>query len=92
MAKEHEITIHIDKKMYKVQGPTMNGAQIRAVPMPPIGSDRDLFLVVPGQKDDRKIGDAEIVELKEGMHFYSAPTTINPGAQSCNSQKRTKPI
>jgi len=80
MAKEHEINIHIDKKMYKVQGPTMTGAQIRAVPTPPIGPDRDLYRVVPGQGDDPKIGDTEIVELKEGMHFYSAPPTINPGA------------
>lgn len=79
MKKEQEITIHIDKKMYKVQGPSMTGLQLRAVPKPPIGPERDLFQVVPGQGDDVKIGDTDVVELKDGMHFYTAPTTINPG-------------
>ena len=38
-----------------------------------------LFLTVPGPADDRLIGDSDPVDLDQGMHFYSAPRSINPG-------------
>ncbi|MEF3691709.1 MAG: multiubiquitin domain-containing protein [Candidatus Moraniibacteriota bacterium] len=79
MKQEKETVIHIDNKPYKTSKGSMTGAEIRFLPEPNIGSDRDLFLVVPGPQDDRKIGDDESVELHNGMHFYSAPTNINPG-------------
>jgi hypothetical protein len=71
--------IVIDDKEYKAPKEKMTGAELRALANPPIGKDRDLFLTVPGPADDKKIGDTEVVELKPGMHFYSAPGTINPG-------------
>ena len=40
----------------------------------------DLFKDVPGQGDDIKIGDADLVALKNGDHFYSVPKELNPGA------------
>ncbi len=40
--------IKIDRTVYKVHEPVLTGAQLRALPKPPIGPDRDLFEVVPG--------------------------------------------
>jgi hypothetical protein len=60
----------------------MTGAQLRLVPSPPIGPDRDLFEVVPGSTD-RKIGDDDPVEIRDGKRFFTAPTQINPGKQPC---------
>ncbi len=57
----------------------MTGAELRALAEPDVGADRDLFRVVPGPGDDVKVGDLEAVGLEPGMHFYSAPKTINPG-------------
>ena len=56
----------------------MTGEQLRHLPVPPIGPDRDLFEVVPGHSD-RKIGDNEEVELRNGTRFFTAPAHINPG-------------
>lgn len=73
-----EESIHIDKKLYKVDGPALTGAQLRALPSPPISAEYDLLLEVPGG-EDRLITDGETVELKNGMHFFSAPRNITPG-------------
>jgi hypothetical protein len=73
------VPIQIDHKPYKAPKPSMTGGEIRRLPEPDIAADRDLFRVVPGPSDDVKIGDNEIVQLEPGMHFYSAPKTINPG-------------
>jgi hypothetical protein len=82
-AKKHErqdvFVIHIDSKEYKVTENALTGSQIRAISKPPIGSDRDLILEVPGPGDDRKIKDSESVTMKNGLQFYSAPKDINPG-------------
>ena len=80
MKPEHPIVIHIDQQRYDAPKSPMTGAEIRVLAQPPIGPDRDLWLVVPGPADDERIADNQAVELKNGMHFYSAPTTINPGA------------
>jgi Multiubiquitin len=79
MAKpEKEIPIHIDKTQYKVPAGSMTGSELRALPDPDLSSDYDLFEVVPGG-DDRLIADGDAVELKAGMHFFSAPRNITPG-------------
>lgn len=75
----HELHIFIDNKKFDVTKNSMTGAELRALPSPPIAGDRDLWVQVPGPGDDRRIGDAETVELRNGMHFYTAPRTINPG-------------
>ena len=76
----HEIKfeIQIDRKHYTVSLDHMTGLQLRAIPSPPIGPDRDLFEVVPGGTD-RKISDTEAVEMRNGLRFFSAPAQINPG-------------
>lgn len=72
------ITIHVDKKEYKVEGASLTGAALRALPASAIGAEYDLLLEVPSG-EDRTIADDESVELKNGMHFFSAPRNITPG-------------
>jgi hypothetical protein len=76
---EPEFKIEIDRKHYDVSQDEMTGAQLRKLPVPPIGPDRDLFEVVPG-KEDRKIGDDEVVKIRSGLRFFTAPAHINPGS------------
>jgi hypothetical protein len=70
--------IQIDRVHYSVHQHIMTGAELRLVPKAPIGPDRDLFEVIPGHKD-KKIEDAEQVEIHNGLRFFAAPATINPG-------------
>lgn len=87
MNDKHEesklIHIKIDRTEYEVHKDKLTGQQLRQLPNPPIGSDRDLWEVIPG-KDDRKVLDTDIVEISNGKRFFTTPTHINPG----NSQKR----
>lgn len=76
----HGIPIFIDRKPFKTSKNPMTGAELRALPEPDIGDDRDLWLDIPGPGDDDRIELSENVRLKPGMHFYTAPSTINPGA------------
>jgi hypothetical protein len=88
MANEHEqqnehgkkITIRIDHKVYTAPKPAMTGIELRQLAQPNIGADYDLWLENPGPDDDIKVGDDQAIDLKSGMHFYSSPATINPGA------------
>ncbi len=73
-----QFQIQIDRVHFTVTQPQMTGAQLRAVPPTPIGADRDIFEVVPGGPD-RKIGDSTLVEMKNGLRFFTAPAQINPG-------------
>lgn len=75
----HEFRIQIDRKHYTVSQSEMTGAELRQLPEPPIGPDRDLFEVVPGGPD-RKIEDAMVVEMRNGQRFFTAPAQINPGS------------
>ena len=70
--------ILIDREHYTVEKPRMSGAELRRVPPTPIGPDRDLFEIVPGDPDN-KIEDDELVEIRNGMRFFTAPAQINPG-------------
>lgn len=81
-AHRHEIhfEIKIDRTTYRVKLNHMTGLQLRALPSPPIEPNRDFFEVVPGGTD-RKIGDEEVVEIRNGLRFFSAPTQINPGIE-----------
>lgn len=78
-AHEKEFTIHIDKAMFKVSKPEMTGAELRQLPTPPVGDDRDLYLEVPGPGEDKLVEDTEIVKMKHGMHFFTVPRNITPG-------------
>jgi hypothetical protein len=70
------IKIHIDKKLCDAPKETMSGAELKT--LGGVKSDRDLFKTIPG-KDDLLVKDADLVTLKPGDHFYSAPSSLNPG-------------
>ena len=76
-----EFDIKIDRVHYKVTQDRMTGRQLRNLPVPPIGPDFDLFEVVP-DSTDRKIADDEVVEIRNGLRFFTVPSQINPGAES----------
>lgn len=78
--KQHpdQFQIQIDRVHYTVSKAQMTGAELRKVPTPPIGPERDLFEVVPGGPD-RKVEDDTAVEIRNGTRFFTAPTNINPG-------------
>jgi hypothetical protein len=75
--REHRhFEIRIDHVQYTVTLRQMTGQQLRHVPKPPIGPDRDLFEVVAGGTK-RKIGDEEVVEIRNGLDFATAPTEVH---------------
>jgi len=73
------IPITIDTKPYKAPKTPMTAEELRELANPDIGTDRDLWRTVPGPADDVLVNDRTSVNLEPGMHFYSAPRTINPG-------------
>ncbi len=70
--EHHRFEIQIDGNDYKVTAHHMTGLELRHLPTPPIGPDRDLFEGEPGGSD-RKIGDEQVVEIRNGLHFFTAP-------------------
>jgi hypothetical protein len=70
--------IKIDRTGYKVSAEVLTGSQLRALPEPDIGLDRDLFEVVPGGSDLKIEADTK-VEMRNGLRFFTAPAQINPG-------------
>jgi hypothetical protein len=78
--ERHHLEIQIDRHRYTVTLRDMTGLQLRHLPTPPIGPDRDIFEVVHGGSD-RKIGAEQVVELRNGLRFFTAPIQINPGVE-----------
>jgi hypothetical protein len=74
----HTFQIQIDRVHYTVEEAEMTGARLRQVPPAAIPADRDLWEVRPGE-EDRLIGDTDVVKLREGLRFFTAPRHINPG-------------
>ena len=72
------ISIRIDRVDYEVFKRKVTGAGLRAVPSPGVAADRDLWRDVP-DKRDVKVQDEDVVRLKDGMRFFTAPGRINPG-------------
>ena len=71
-------TIQIDRTEYVVTQSRMTGADLRRVPATPIPPDRDLFQIIPGRPDE-KIEDDDRILITDGLRFFTAPNTINPG-------------
>lgn len=74
----HKFQIQIDRVHYTVRRDAMTGGELRALVVPPVGPDRDLFEVVPGGTD-RKVETSDVVQIRNGLRFFTAPTHINPG-------------
>lgn len=76
--KQGKTPIYIDGIKYHSEGGKLTGAQLRLVPLPPVGTDRDLWLDTADELDDL-IEDDEVVELRNNMRFFTVPRVINPG-------------
>lgn len=85
MSKKQTIKIKLDHEHFEVEGPTITGAELRALPDPDLAEDRDLYLTVHGSEADRVIANDDVVEVEKNMDFFSAPRQIAPGedAASC---------
>jgi hypothetical protein len=73
-----EVTVVIDQLPYRVHAAVISAANIRAIPHPPIGPGRDLWLVRDDM--DRFLSDEDEIQLVDGMQFFTAPQTITAGA------------
>lgn len=73
--------IQIDRVHYTVHAEEMTGAELRHVPDPPIPASRDLYEVRPGEQD-LLIGDDDMVRIRDGLRFFTAPHHINPGSKA----------
>lgn len=76
----HRVEIVIDEVKYLVGDRELTGAELRAVPNPDVPANRDLFLETPGPRDDILIEPTKTYRVHGGSRFYTAPSTINPGA------------
>lgn len=86
-APHHDVFhIEIDHDRFTVEGPTATGAELRALPKPPVGPDRDLWLEVPGPEPDQLIEPDTVLELRDGMHFFTAPSHITPGRHAASGR------
>ena len=70
--------IQIDRAVYTLTENRLTGADLRRVPDPPIPPERDLFEIIPGHPD-RKVEDDDRIIIRDGLRFFTAPNTINPG-------------
>jgi hypothetical protein len=79
--EQRELSFHIqiDRAHYTVHQEQMTGEQLRHVPPDPIPPDRDLYEVRPGETD-LLIGNDDVVQIRDGLRFFTAPHHINPGA------------
>ena len=76
--EDKSYTIQIDRTQYVLEENRLTGADLRKVPTPPIPPDRDLFQIIPG-RPDKKIDDDDRIPITDGLRFFTAPNTINPG-------------
>lgn len=75
-----EVTIHIDKQMFKSPNPT-TGAALYILGKVNT-SEYDLYREVHGKGDDEFIqNNANPVHLKNGDHFNLVQKNLNPGIQ-----------
>ena len=70
------ITIYIDHTPYHAANANFSGAELRNLPHPPIGPEKDIFRVVAGKGDDIKLKDTDAIavnmrEANQGRHFFS---------------------
>ena len=83
-------TIRIDRTQYEWTAEKISGEQLRSLPTPPISPNRDIFQVIPGHPD-LQIKDDDTIEVHDGLRFFTAPNTINPGANP-SSHKALEPL
>jgi hypothetical protein len=73
-----KLTIVIDNKKYRAPSRSLTGDQLRKLADPNIGANFDLWQEIPGGEDNL-VNSHERIVLRDGMSFYSASRSINPG-------------
>lgn len=73
-----KVPILIDGHRIIAPSRRMTGTQLRALPQPPIGQDRDLWLDAAGGLD-QLVADDEVVDLEPQTRLFTVPRIINPG-------------
>lgn len=69
-ARAKQITIHIDTQPYRVAaGPTLVAA-LRALTEPPVPAEKDLWLDIDDEQD-QKLDPASTITAVEGMRFFT---------------------
>jgi len=76
---QKHFNIQIDRELFKVTQSKLTAAQLRELPDPNVPPERDLYEVRPGE-DDLQIQDGDVVVMRNGLRFFTAPGQINPGA------------
>lgn len=79
-AHPHHFDISIDTKWVVSENESITGNQLRALAVPPVAADRDLYRSIVGAPDEKIDGD-EVVTLADKAEFYSVPGLITPGSQ-----------
>lgn len=74
-----EIEFTIDAQIFLLPKQELTAENLRVLAEPDIGPDRDLYLEGKGHHEDKLIAAGEVVQLKDGQHFFTAPATITPG-------------
>ena len=80
-------TIQIDRVQYELSENRLTGVDLRNLPTPPIPPERDLFEIIPGHPD-RKVEDGDRILIRDGLRFFTAPNTINPGSNLAGWRRR----
>lgn len=76
------VEITIDQDTFKVPKDEITAEELRALPEPDIGPDRDVYLEGKGHHEDDLVEPHEVIKIKKGQHFFTAPATITPGRAS----------
>lgn len=79
--EQPDYLVRIDGLEYRIASPVLTTAEIRALPHPPIGADRDLWLVRQDGSDEF-LTDEEQVVVADDASIFTAPRAINPGRRA----------
>jgi len=82
------ISVIIDNATCFAPARQLSGDELRNLPEPPVGPDRDLWLEVHGGLD-RIIQPGDKVDLHAQMRFFTVPRVINPGGLRLCCARRT---
>ena len=73
-----ELNYSFPNRIVNMSTGALEGAALYTLGKVPAGYD--LFEEIPGPGDDKLIqNDATTIELKNGLHFYTAKQSLNPG-------------
>ncbi len=83
------VAIYINRKPYHVPTESFKASALRQLSTPPIGPELSLYRVTPGNHDDVKLNDTEIITINphdanKGRHFYS--DTVTPTHEAVASK------